>query len=283
MPEYPEIRHLACQMGEALKGKTIAGADILQEKCLNMPADDFVKAISCHVVEGAGWKGKWVLIRLDGEARLALNLNMGGNVVLYGPGEGPREKWRAVVKFADGCSLSIGFWFLGYLHFIGAGEPHPLTDSLGADPLADDFAFEKFDALLGTRKTPVKTLLLRQDLIAGIGNYYIQDMLFLARVHPMKPVAELSREERLRVYEAMRSYLGRALAQGGAWYENGLDDKPGGFKEMLIGYREGQTCPACGTVIRKIKTGSTSGFVCETCQPSPPGPLPRGIGGVGDV
>jgi formamidopyrimidine-DNA glycosylase len=267
MPEYPEIRHLACQMNDALAGKTLAGAEINQEKCLNLPPDEFVKCIAGRTVDSAYSKGKWALVRLDGGDRLAMNLNMGGNVVLYGPGDGPREKWRVNLHFTDGCSLSIGFWFLGYLHFIRQGEPHKLTDSLGLDPLADDFTFERFDALLGGRKMPIKSFLLRQDVIAGIGNYYIQDMLFLARVHPMKPVSALGREERLRIYEAMCAYLKQALDLGGAWYENGLDDKPEDFKEMLIGYREGKPCPVCGTEIKKIKTGSTSGFVCQRCQP----------------
>jgi formamidopyrimidine-DNA glycosylase len=267
MPEYPEIRHLSNQMHEALSGKTIIGAEIANEKCLNMPSGEFTAAIAGRSIEGAGWKGKWAFLRLDNAARLALNLNMGGNVALHGPGEPPREKWRIHLKFSDGCSLSIGFWFLGYLHLIAQGQPHPMTDSLGADPLSSAFSFEQFDALLGARKAPLKSLLLRQDLIAGIGNYYIQDMLFLARVHPMRPTLSLSVGERLRVYEALRATLKKALDLGGAWYESGLDGQPGGFKEMLIGYREGKPCPACGTIIKKIKTGSTSGYVCEKCQP----------------
>lgn len=266
MPELPEIRHLAGQMNEALTGKTFAGADIVNPKCLNMGADEFVCALSGRAVAGATSLGKWVFLHLDGGSCLALNLNMGGNVVLYGPGLGPRDKWRVNLRFSDGCSLSVGFWFLGYLHFIAPGQPHTMTDGLGADPLAPDFTFDAFDALLGRRKLPIKALLLRQDVIAGIGNYYIQDMLFLARVHPMKSVAALGLEERRRVYDAMRSYLQKALDLGGAWYENDLYDRPGRYREMLIGYKEGQPCPVCGTAIKKIKTGSTSGFMCERCQ-----------------
>ena len=82
-------------------------------------------------------------------------------------------------------------------YFIAQGNPHPMTDSMGADPLSPEFTFTEFDALLGARKAPLKSLLLRQDLIAGIGNYYVQDMLFLARVHPMRPVASLGAGDRL--------------------------------------------------------------------------------------
>lgn len=267
MPEYPEIRSLAAQMDKALAGKVLTGAEIANEKCLNLPPEEFLRRIEGRAILGANSRGKWAFLPLDDGSRLALNLNMGGNVVLYGPGDGPREKWRVVLRFSDGCSLSIGFWFLGYLHHIGMSEPHPMTDGLGADPLAEDFTFEGFDRLLGQRKLPIKTYLLKQDGIAGIGNYYIQDMLFLARVHPMRPIASLDAGERQRIYDTMRGYLQKALDLGGAWYENGLDDQPGRFKEMLIGYKEGQPCPECGTAIKKIKTGSTSGFVCEVCQP----------------
>ncbi len=267
MPEYPEIRHLAEQMHSALAGKTLSGVEVANPKCLNLPQEEFLRRIEGRTILGATSKGKWAFLKLDDGSRLALNLNMGGNVVLYGPGEGPREKWRVVLRFTDNCSLSIGFWFLGYLHLIGPGEPHPMTDGLGADPLSEEFTFEEFDRLLGRRKLPIKTFLLRQDVISGIGNFYIQDLLFLAKIHPLRPIESLTTEERIRIYETMRSYLQQALDLGGASYENGLYDEPGGFKEMLIGYKEGQPCPVCGTAIKKIKTGSTSGFVCERCQP----------------
>ncbi len=270
MPEYPEIRNLAQQMDGALRGKRITGVEVANEKCLNLSVENFSARVVGRTIEGAHWQGKWCFLRLGQGDRLALNLNMGGNVVLYPPGQGPREKWRVVLRFADGDSLSVGFWFLGYLHWIGAGEPHPMTDKLGADPLADDFTFERFQGLLAGRKLPIKGLLLKQEHIAGIGNYYIQDILFQARLHPMRAALSLTVEEQQRLYDAIRDRFALALAQGGAWYENDLYDEPGRFREMLIGYKEGQPCPQCHTPIQKIKTGSTSGFVCPVCQPLQP-------------
>lgn len=269
MPEYPEIHHLAVQMDAALRGKSIVDAQVNQPKCLNLDPEDFCRVVTGRTLTGAWSRGKWVFLGLHDGARLALNLNMGGNVVLHAAGEPLREKWRVALRFADGTALSIGFWFLGYLHHIAADAPHPLTDGLGADPMADGFTFEEFDRILGQRKTAVKSILLRQDLLCGIGNFYAQDLFYLARIHPMRPVHTLTTQERRRLYDVLRDYLGRARDLGGAWYERGLDDQPGGYGEeqLLVGYREGKPCPACGQPIQKIKTGSTSAFVCTQCQP----------------
>lgn len=270
MPEYPEIRNLAQQMDTDLRGRRISALEVANPKCLNLPEEEFRALVVGKGIEGAAWRGKWCLLQLDGGDRLALNLNMGGNVVLYGPGEGPREKWRVVLRFEDGCCLSIGFWFLGYLHWIGAGQAHALTDKLGADPLAEDFTFERFRGLASGRKLPIKTLLLKQETIAGIGNFYIQDILFAARVHPLRQANTLDDAELQRLYEAILERLREALELGGAFYENDLHDQPGRFKALRIGYRAGQPCPECGTTIIKIKTGSTSGFICPNCQPLQP-------------
>ncbi len=272
MPEYPEISHLAGQMNGALTGKTISGAEVNQEKCLNMSVEAFQQAVSGRTIIGVTSLGKWAFMALDDGARLALNLNMGGNVVLRQPGEPLRDKWRAALRFADGSALSVGFWFLGSLHHIAPGQAHALTDNLGADPMAEGFSFEDFDRILGQRKATIKSVLLRQDLICGIGNFYVQDLLFLARLHPARPVNSLDQRERRAIYDAMRSLLADARRKGGAWYENGLDDQPGGFEEaeLLVGYRQGQPCPACGEPIVKIKTGSTSGFICPQCQKERP-------------
>jgi formamidopyrimidine-DNA glycosylase len=111
--------------------------------------------------------------------------------------------------------------------------------------------------------------LLNQSRIAGIGNAYIHDILFLARLHPLRQVNTLTAAEVDALAEAIHAGLQPSIDKGGAFYEVGLDGKKGGFTadDILIGYKEGKPCPVCGTQIEKIKTGSTSSFICPHCQP----------------
>jgi formamidopyrimidine-DNA glycosylase len=267
MPELPEITLLARQMNAELVGRTIAGVEVLQPKCLNMASEAFVDALTGARLLAVTNRGKWLFVETD-RGWLLLNLGMGGEILLTSRTALP-EKHRLIFDFTDGACLSVNFWWFGYAHFIRPGElaDHGMTAGLGPNALdlnADDLA-----ALFRGRKTRVKALLLDQDVIAGIGNAYVHDILFLARLHPLRPAAGLTAEEVNALADAIRDGLQPSIAKGGAFYEVNLHGVKGGFTmdDILIGYKEGQPCPACGTPIEKIKTGSTSSFICPHCQP----------------
>ncbi|OIO94840.1 MAG: hypothetical protein AUK03_06205 [Anaerolineae bacterium CG2_30_64_16] len=145
---------------------------------------------------------------------------------------------------------------------------HAMTASLG--PNALELTPDDLRALLASRRGRVKSILLDQSVIAGIGNAYIHDILFLARVHPLRIANSLSSEEVEALWRAIRAGLQPSIDKGGAFYEKDLHGRPGGFTmdDVLIGYKEGQSCPACGAPIEKSKTGSTSSFICARCQPA---------------
>jgi formamidopyrimidine-DNA glycosylase len=124
-------------------------------------------------------------------------------------------------------------------------------------------------AILQGRKARVKALLLDQDVIAGIGNSYVHDILFLARLHLLRSAVGLTSGEVNALASAIQEILQPSIAKGGAFYEVNLYGEKGGFTtdDILIGYKEGQPCPTCAAPIEKIKTGSTSSFICPRCQP----------------
>jgi formamidopyrimidine-DNA glycosylase len=105
--------------------------------------------------------------------------------------------------------------------------------------------------------------------LAGIGNFYVHDILFLSRLHPLRTIDTLSDVEIEALARAIHERLQLSIDKGGAGYEVNLYGQKGGFvmEDILIGYREGELCPACGTLIEKIKTGSTRSFICPRCQP----------------
>lgn len=177
---------------------------------------------------------------------------------------------QSAVLFEDGSAFSQHFWWFGYVHAVKTAElaSHAMTAALGLDPLDDgEFTLDAFEKLLEEKKrSAIKTVLMDQKNIAGIGNVYIQDILFAARVHPLRTTGDLSPAERTALYDAILLQLRHALELGGLAYEKDLYGQPGRFKDFLVGYREGKPCPVCGTLIQKIRTGSTSSFICPTCQ-----------------
>ncbi|HVP21442.1 MAG TPA: DNA-formamidopyrimidine glycosylase family protein [Anaerolineaceae bacterium] len=267
MPELPEIASRAREMNQHLSAKTISGIEIFQPKSLNVPVDEFKTALTGAAIRGAAHHGKWIIVDTT-RGWLLFNLGMGGELLLVTRASLP-EKRRLIFDFSDGTCLAVNFWWFGYAHFARTGEldRHPMLARLG--PNALDLSLEQFYALLVGQRSTVKSFLLDQSHIAGIGNAYIHDILFIARLHPQRLLSSLSSAEISSLYNAIHQGLEPSLAKGGAFYETDLLGQKGRFllQDILVGYREGQPCPNCSTPIVKIKTGSTSSFICPTCQP----------------
>jgi len=267
MPELPEITLLARQMNAELVGTVIAGVEVLQPKCLNISVEEFVGALTGARLLEVTNRGKWLFVETD-RGWLLLNLGMGGEILLTSRATLP-EKHRLIFDFTDGACLSVNFWWFGHAHCVRPGElaDHGMTAGLG--PNALDLGADNLAALLRGRKGRVKTLLRDQDVMAGIGNSYVHDILFLARLHPLRSAAGLTSAEVAALASAIQDGLRPSIAKGGAFYEVDLHGEKGGFTmdDILIGYKEGRPCPACGALIEKIKTGSTSSFICPRCQP----------------
>lgn len=266
MPELPEVTARAKEMHTALVSKTIHQVVVLQPKCLNVPPEEFAAALAGAQIQAVTHRGKWIFVETS-QGWLLLNLGMGGEILLVTPESLP-EKRRLVIAFTDGTDLSINFWWFGYAHYVAPGEldSHAPTAKLG--PNALDLDLDGWRQLLAGQRKGIKALLLDQSQVAGIGNAYVHDILFLARLHPLRKANTLSEAEIEALAHAVRAGLQPSIDKGGAFYEPNLYGEKGGFTfdEILVGYREGQPCPVCSTPIQKIKTGGTSSFICPQCQ-----------------
>lgn len=264
MPELPEITNLACQMNAALVARRIAAVEVLQPKSLNVSAEAFASVLAGAEIMAAGHHGKWLRVQMD-RGWLLLNLGMGGEILLTDRAHMP-QKYRLAFDLADGACLAINFWWFGYAHYAADWREHPMVGKLG--PHFMDLTLDDFRALLRGKRGAIKTFLLDQNRLAGIGNVYVQDPLFRARIHPLRPIPSLSDDEIVALYRALCALLQESIDLGGAAFELNLYGKHGGWgiERMSVAYREGAQCPACGAPIAKIKTGSTAGYVCPTCQ-----------------
>ena len=266
MPELPEIANLARQLNERLPGKKISAIDVIQPKCLNMPEEEFRAALVGAQIDSAAHRGKWIQVHTD-RGWLLINLGMGGELLLVSRETLP-EKRRLVFEFDDASVLSVNFWWFGYAHYTPEDglASHPMLGKLG--PNALDMDAEAFAALAAGQRGRVKDFLLDQSKLAGIGNAYVHDILWMARLHPLRKISSLSVDEIIALHRAIGDGLRPSLEKGGAFYEMDTFGEKGGFTfdEIQVGYKEGKPCPVCGTPIEKIKTGGTSSFICPSCQ-----------------
>jgi formamidopyrimidine-DNA glycosylase len=274
MPELPEIASRAREMDKELTGKTIRKIEVLQPKCLNVSKKKFSTALEGAKLQGTSYHGKWLFTKTT-KGYLLINMGMGGELLLVDSGKMP-EKWRVAFHFKDGTTLSANFWWFGYTHYVrdGALSKHAMTAKLG--PNAIDVTLPELREMLKRRRGAIKAFLLNQERIAGIGNAYIHDILFLAGLHPLRTLDSFSDDEVEALWNAIQKGLKPSLRKRGAFYERDLYGRKGGFKfkDILVGYREGEPCPTCGGKVVKIRTGGTSSFICPECQPLKPKKAP---------
>jgi formamidopyrimidine-DNA glycosylase len=270
MPELPEIANRAVEMQAELVGKTISAVECLQPKMLNVRPEDFAAGVVGGCILQVSSHGKWIFVETT-TGWLLINLGMGGEILLVTRSTLP-EKWRLILDFTDATCLAINFWWFGYVHYAAPGRlsDHEMTSRLGPNIL--DLSVQDLRAVASRTRTAIKTLLLDQERAAGLGNAYVHDVLFLARLHPLRPSNSLSDAEVEAVHWAIRGGLQTSMDKGGAFYETGLHGQPGRFTmdDILVGYKEGKPCPHCGAPIIKIKTGGSSSYICPTCQPLGP-------------
>ena len=136
------------------------------------------------------------------------------------------------------------------------------------DPFDDSFTYEYFKGSLKGKKGQIKAFMMDQKNIAGIGNMYMHDILFKAKLHPQKKISDMKESDINKLYDSMMFILRYSESKGAFAYEADIFGNKGEFTldDFLIGYKEGKPCPECGTLIEQIKAGGTSTFLCVKCQ-----------------
>jgi formamidopyrimidine-DNA glycosylase len=257
-------------MLKTFKGKEFASIHAVQEKCLNVDKKAFARRLKGRCVEGLENRGKWIFIALSGGRHLLLNLGMGADVLYYAPGDKWPAEYQCRFHMTDGSGFTCRFWWFGRLEVVDDNElpAHKATNGIGPSPLDAAFTLDSLRGILKARKQ-VKVVLMDQRRVGGIGNVYIHDILFRAGLHPKRPANKLTDADAAGLHRIMRENLQEALKKKGLMYERDFFGRKGRFgkDDFLVAYKDGQPCPSCGGTILKIKTGSTSSYICEKCQP----------------
>ena len=268
MPELPEITVIARQMKKEITDKQIIDIEARQPKNLNLTVHEFVETAKGKAIKNVFGKGKWILIELYPEYFMLINLGMGGDLLYFSNIQELPNKYQFKLTFSDKTGFTIFFSWFGHIHLVKELSEHKMTSKLGISPLEDEFTLENLEEMLIKKKSRIKNFLLDQKNIAGIGNVYVQDILFKAKLHPNRKIPTLSKTEINDLYNAIQSTLNQSIELGGLAYEKDFHGKKGQFTDerFLVGYKEGKPCPKCNTLIEKIKTGSTSTYICPRCQ-----------------
>lgn len=268
MAELPEIMILSRQMNDELKAKKFESVDVIQEKCINMETDDFKKQIRGKSIEKVYNKGKWIFFKLSEGYNLLLNLGMGADILHYSEGKFGDE-YQCRFNLSDNSGFTCKFWWFGHVELLKDNKlgEHKPTKDIAISPLDPEFTPDYFKKICKGR-SGVKNLILNQRKIGGIGNVYIHDILFRAKIHPQIPVNTLDKSQLDNLYKIMEENLQKSLDEGGLIYEKDFYGKSEGFsrEDFIIAYKEGKKCPDCSANIEKIKTGSTSSYICPDCQ-----------------
>lgn len=273
MPELPEVETIAADLRGQLIGRRFVAAHIVWPRTLATPGPvDLNARLADRVVFDVGRRGKYLLIHLDAGETLIIHLRMTGQLTVAPAGSPALEDRHARARFdlADGAHLL----FTDARKFGRIWLVRDVTEvigKLGPEPLDWDCTPAVLGGRLRKRRTAVKAVLLDQSVVAGIGNIYADEALFLSGIHPLRSAASLTDDEIRGLHVAIRSVLLESIDQRGTLLRDyrtpyGQD---GAYKSRLRVYgQSGRPCPRCGVPIERIRVTQRSTHFCPRCQPA---------------
>ncbi len=275
MFELPEYLTLARQVNETLSGKVIRAGRLGNSPhkfvWYTHAPDEFERLTGGKTIGTARVKGRWMMIPLEPGYVLVVG-ECGGKFLYHPPGSEPLKKFHLHITFTDGSSLSAltQMWGAYELYESGRELERPYIKGMRPTPVDAEFSREYFlgliaDLLKGEKRS-VKSLLTQDQLIPGLGNAIAQDILFTARLHPRRPLAELTPQMRNDLYDAILGIAQKAAALGGRSDELDLYGQPGGYQRILDSKAAGQPCPVCGSAILKMQYLGGASYYCPRCQ-----------------
>ncbi|WP_028916537.1 bifunctional DNA-formamidopyrimidine glycosylase/DNA-(apurinic or apyrimidinic site) lyase [Pseudoxanthomonas sp. J35] len=270
MPELPEVETTRRGLAPHLEGRRVTGV-VLRRPDLRWPIPAEVgRDLPGRRIEAVRRRAKYLLLDTDAGDSALLHLGMSGMLRVL-PADTPvgthdhvdlaLDSGR-VLRFTDPRRFGCLLWQ-------PAGTTHELLQGLGPEPLSGDFDGDRLYRLSRGRSAPVKTFLMDQRIVVGVGNIYAAESLFRAGISPLRAAGKVSRERYVALAGAVREILAYAITRGGTTLRDFLDPDgaPGYFEQELAVYgRGGLPCPACGTALREASIGQRASVWCPRCQ-----------------
>ena len=274
MPELPEVETIRRQLAPHLEGRTIVAVEILDPRWTRPEPPQLVQAaLEGRRIETIGRSGKYLAWELSGDLHLLVHLRMTGSLLLNPTAEPSHTR----VRFELDAGRRLVYvdprrFGTGHVLPSAAARDAYLGQRIGIEPLTPEFTLAHLRAMARGRRAPVKSFVLDQRRIAGVGNIYADEALFRAQIHPLRPAGSLSRSQLSALRDAIEQALLAGIEAKGATIDDfrHVDGARGSFQDrFLVHRREGEPCPRCATTITKLVVGGRGTYVCEHCQVKP--------------
>jgi formamidopyrimidine-DNA glycosylase len=271
MPELPEVETIKCDLEQVVINKTIIEVIIRRKSVIKQPSvDRFKQIITGSKIIEIIRRGKLLVFKIEDKNKqivyLAVHLRMTGQLV-YGTSD---PKTRVVFKLSNRQNLCYNDQrCLGELRLVEDWTKLNVVLNMGPEPLGPDFESDSFYKKLKKRTTKIKPLLLDQHFIAGIGNIYACEALFLSKINPNRRACDLKKTEILALHKNIKQVLAKAIHCRGSSFSNYRDGhgQKGTFSDNFYVYgRKGQDCLICKNKIQRITIGGRGTFYCSKCQ-----------------
>jgi len=270
MPELPEVETVVRYIRPNIIGKTIHNV---------IPQNNYDKVFVTHIprqfnelvagksINTVERRGKYIVFNLD-RGHLLIHLRMTGRLLLNLTEDDKPKHLTAIVHFTDNSALYFkDYRKFGRLYYYGSLDY--INKKLGVEPLSENFTEERLYKNLHNSKRQLKPLLLDQGFIAGLGNIYVDEALWFAKLHPQQKGSSVSRKKSNVLHSAIQRLLQTAIDNQGTTIINFYfgEGKKGNFREQLQVFdRQNKNCPRCGIIIKKIRVAQRGTHICPHCQ-----------------
>ncbi|MEK7131543.1 MAG: bifunctional DNA-formamidopyrimidine glycosylase/DNA-(apurinic or apyrimidinic site) lyase [Patescibacteria group bacterium] len=286
MPELPEVETIRRDLTGVIVGKKIIAVEVINKSPIKEPVEKFKKNLLNKKVKAIERIGKLMMLDLSDGSFLLIHLKMTGqliyrydhhviegghNLPIFKENDLPTKYTWVIWKFNDGSVLYFNdMRKFGYLKIVDKKEKEKIVAKYGIEPLTPNFTLANFKKVLDKRKTSIKSVLLNQALVAGIGNIYADEICFAAGIRPDSSVAKMNEASVKKVFIASEAILKKAIAHKGTTFKDYVNAHggKGNFSDFLKVYqRDGEKCLRCKKgIITKNKTAGRSSHYCPVCQ-----------------
>ncbi len=285
MPELPEVETVRLQLKNKIIGKKISGVEVFNDKTVNNDSDIETKLVS-KILSNIDRVGKLMIFNFEDEDDLFMlaHLKMTGQFFYVDEGgttggghsmteadlDLPTKHTRVAFYFTDKSSLYFNdMRKFGYTKLVSRNEMELARERFGPEPISDDFDCEDFYEKLKRRKTPIKAALLDQTFVAGLGNIYVDEALWRAKVRPTRRADKVTKKEAVELCKAAGDVMNESIAVGGTTFQHFKDTggENGNFTDYLKVFgQQGKPCPRCSETIKKIRCAGRGTHFCPKCQ-----------------
>ncbi|BCX13260.1 MAG: formamidopyrimidine-DNA glycosylase [Thermosynechococcus sp.] len=277
MPELPEVETVRRGLAVVTLEQPIVGVDILLARSIALPKQPqaFIDHLRDRAIQQWQRRGKYLLATLDDGSCLVIHLRMSGQLLWLTTPQPPcphtRVRWffqrGAELRFVDQRTFGRCWWIPAHCR---PEKAIPALATLAPEPLSEAFTVAFLAARLAHCRRPIKTALLDQTIVAGMGNIYADESLFLSGLHPALPTDTLAIEQIVRLHQVIRQVLRAGIAAGGTTIRSfvtplGVNGRYGA--QAWVYGRKGEACRVCGTTIERLRLAGRSSHYCPQCQP----------------